>query len=137
MKNELSENDKEFFLHQKDLDAPPSLMRRLDPTRNARPDGGGVIERVADNIICLDIAYFHAGQWLDEWTEEHSGWPEAVRVRIVAVTADPPRRSVALSRIVNFPHSPRSGGKESGEGESKESSETESKKGSESAREAK
>jgi len=105
----------ELFLHQKEMNAPPSLMRRLDPTRNDRPDGGGIVEPVAANIVALDISYFEAGRWIEEWTEERTGWPRAVRVRIAAMRAEPPRRVVRLERIVNFPYWPR---KEEGGGDS-------------------
>src|SRR5690606_32802021 len=51
----------EFFILEPPEDLPdqqPVLMRRLDPTRNPEPDEGGVLDRVAQGVLGLDIAYY-------------------------------------------------------------------------------
>jgi len=107
----------EFFLHEPTDQATPSLMRRLDPTRNKQPDGGGVVQCVAGNILGLDLAYHDGEQWLDEWPKETKGWPVAIRIRLAVVEA-PGENSHSweystkawaqkvwtTSRIVNLPH---------------------------------
>ena len=94
----------QFFLDRPEDTAPPALMRRIDPTRNEEPDGGGVLERVAENIVGLDLTYHDGAEWCDEWTEERKNWPLAVSVRL-AVLVDPEHQKVwTTSRLVNFPH---------------------------------
>ena len=95
-------------------DSPPMLMRRTDPTRNETPDGGGVVEVVADNVVSLDLAYHDGIEWLPDWPKERKGWPMAVRIRLAVLGDTGSRRSDAsgrpkvwtISRIVNFPHPP-------------------------------
>ncbi|MDY7011001.1 MAG: hypothetical protein SVV80_09660 [Planctomycetota bacterium] len=109
----------EFFLHEPTDQAMPSLMQRLDPTRNKQPDGGGVVQCVAENILGLDLAYHDGRQWLDEWPEGTKGWPVAIRIRLAVTEAPSTNRHVGghssqvgtrnvwtTSRVVNFPHRP-------------------------------
>jgi type II secretory pathway pseudopilin PulG len=98
----------EFFLHQIDPNRPPMLMQRLDPTRNEEPDGGGVVQCVAENIVGLDLAYFDGLEWRDEWSAETDGWPTAVRVSLVAVDAEDGRTPWPAQDVVNFPRMPAS-----------------------------
>jgi hypothetical protein len=96
----------EFLLHRREGNALSDLVRRRDPTRNDRPDGGGVVARVAANIVGLDIRYLDAEGWRNDRPEERQDWPLAVRVRIIAMAPEPPVRMVSLSRLVNFPYRP-------------------------------
>jgi prepilin-type N-terminal cleavage/methylation domain-containing protein len=93
----------EFFLQMRGPDELPSLMCRRDPTRNALPDGGGVVQRVAAGVVGLDFRYLDRGKWVDDWTEERQAWPEAVDVRVVVMSPRPPRQTSSLARIVNIP----------------------------------
>ena len=77
----------EFWLEAVEGEAWPSLLRRTDPTRNAEPDGGGVIERVAGPVAGFDVSYFDGTSWVPDWPAYLEAWPEAVRVR-VAVPVD-------------------------------------------------
>ncbi len=86
--------------------APPALIRRTDPTRNDPPDGGGIVELIAENVLGMDIAYHDGEVWLDEWTEEMRGWPVAVRIRLAIVDVDRGETIWTTSRIVNFPRRP-------------------------------
>jgi len=96
----------EFFLATPDPERPPMLMQRIDPTRNPRPDGGGVVLPIAEGVMGLDIAYHDGEQWLGEWTEENGPFPLAVRIRVI-LTADPEGRDpVPITRIVTFPYIP-------------------------------
>ena len=97
----------------------PVLMRRADPTRNKQPDGGGVVEQLASNVLALDLDYHDGLKWRDDWPKDTKGWPVVIRIRLV-VLAGSAARSVDLdladpamlaesrwawrtSRIVNFP----------------------------------
>ena len=94
--------------------SPPMLMRRTDPTRNETPDGGGVVEVVADNVVSLDLAYHDGIEWRPDWPKETKGWPMAIRIRLAVLADAESRRSDSaarpkawtISRIVNFPHPP-------------------------------
>ena len=94
----------EFFLAAPEAGGPPALFRRLDPTRNEPPDGGGVLERLAENVVALRIAYFDGGQWIDEWTEKNKGLPAAVRIQLVVADSADPAKVWQVGRTVNFPH---------------------------------
>ncbi len=72
----------EFSLESPGGDDRPMLMRRTDPTRNALPDGGGVLEVVARDVVSLDFEYFEAGQWLTDWPEYYGRLPQAMRVSV-------------------------------------------------------
>ncbi len=107
----------EFFLNQVAPDRPPVLMQRLDPTRNAPPDGGGVVQCVAENIIGLDLAYYDGRQWRPDWPEKSKRWPVAVRINLIAVDPEDGRMVWPVSRVVNFPRTLSSARLESKEGE--------------------
>lgn len=60
----------------------PMLMRRIDPTLNELPDGGGVVDRVAKGVVSLDIEYFNGVTWEPEWPVILGAVPEAVRIKL-------------------------------------------------------
>ena len=107
-RNESDVREVEFALmpppDNDDAQALPQLMMRVDPTRNKRPDGGGVIQRVAANVIALNLQYHDGLTWRDEWPEQRRGWPMVVRVRLIVADPRDPRQTWAASRLVNFPH---------------------------------
>jgi len=84
----------------------PLLMQRVDPTRNDAPDGGGVVTRLAGNVIGLDVSYHDGQGWLAEWGRRPGGLPVAVRIRLIVSPDGTPDQAVALTRIVDFPHRP-------------------------------
>lgn len=86
--------------------ALPALVRRTDPTRNAEPDGGGVVEHVARNVLGLDLAYHDGVEWRKDWPEKKQGWPLAVRIELTVADGDArgARRMWTTSRLVSFPH---------------------------------
>ena len=104
----------EFFLSAPADGRLPALMQRLDPTLNEPPDGGGVLRRVAADVLGLEIAYHDGRQWQPEWPKDANRWPVAVRIRlaVLAEAAEGPRgpggsQNVwTTSRIVNFPRRP-------------------------------
>lgn len=96
----------EFFLGEPTEGMPAALMRRVDPTRNEPLDLGGVLERLAENVVALDLAYFDGLEWLDEWAAERRAPPLAVRIRL-GVQIDPDSRKLWWTgRVVNFPYRP-------------------------------
>jgi len=99
----------EFFLREPTYGQLPALMRRVDPTWNEQPDGGGVLERVARNVVGLDVSYHNGIEWREEWPEKTEGWPLAVRIRLAVQALDRPREVWTVSRVVNFPRFSRSG----------------------------
>lgn len=84
----------------------PALVRRTDPTRNPEPDGGGVVEHVARNVLGLDLAYHDGAEWRKDWPEKKQGWPLAVRIELTVADGDArgARRMWTTSRVVSFPH---------------------------------
>ncbi len=93
----------EFFLAQADQNELPSLARRLDPTRNDPPRGGGVLQRIAGNVVGLDFSYFDGVQWLDSWGLSQQGRPVAIRVRLIVATDATLSQTWTVSEVVNWP----------------------------------
>jgi len=91
--------------------AGAKLMRRTDPTLNAEPDGGGIIERIAENVVSFDIRYHNGIDWQDDWPERQNGWPKAIRVRL-SIVHDQQRHTLrSVSRLIAFPHWPNARGR--------------------------
>lgn len=82
---------------------PPTLVRRLDPTRNDGEDGGGVVERIAIGVLSFDVSYHDGAGYRDEWPEE-LGWPTAVRFELVLMPAEPTGAPVLVTRTVAVAH---------------------------------
>lgn len=85
----------------------PALMCRTDPTRNEDPDGGGVIELVAENVMEFNLAYHDGTTWRLDWPADLKSWPLAVRIRVTVVDKDDPRKFWTAGRVVNFPYRSR------------------------------
>ena len=100
----------EFFLAPGDAAQSPSLARRLDPTRNDTPDGGGVVEHIADRVAGLEFRYHDGTSWRNDWPLEMASWPTAISVRMLIVPSSLPGQTnntgglIAVGRIVNFPY---------------------------------
>ncbi len=94
----------QFFLTELPDRDLPALMRRTDPTRNERPDDGGVIELVAENVLGLNLTYHDGIAWRDDWPEDTRDWPLAVRIELAVMSETEPRKVWTASRIVNFPY---------------------------------
>lgn len=94
----------QFFLTELPDRDLPALMRRTDPTRNERPDDGGVIELVAENVLGLNLTYHDSIAWRDDWPEDTRDWPVAVRIELAVMSETEPRKVWTASRIVNFPY---------------------------------
>ncbi len=90
----------------------PYLRRRTDPTLQVVETllgGGGVADRVAENVIAFDIEYFDGLMWQIEWPASLQQVPTAVRVRVAVSqvgdgTTSP--RVVSHSRLIHLPHWP-------------------------------
>lgn len=105
----------EFALHTDPYRPLPVLRRRLDPTFNPEPDGGGVIDELAENVVMLNITYFDGSLWYDDWLREFEAMPIAVRVTMQVARANnyesdtrEPKR-VTVSRLINFSRMPQAG----------------------------
>lgn len=98
----------EFALARLEDEPLPVLVRRTDPTRNERPDGGGVVERVAGGVIALAFEYHDGAAWREDWPETSRLWPAAVRVHLIVTTEQELRKTCTVSRTVNFPYRPGS-----------------------------
>ena len=96
----------EFGLAQRpeEPNSPLMLIRRIDPTRNEDPDGGGVVEPIAENVLGLDFAYFDGFAWRDEWPGEGKSELLAVRVRLMVRAPGKIGRIWTTSRVVSFPY---------------------------------
>jgi prepilin-type N-terminal cleavage/methylation domain-containing protein len=94
----------EFFLSTEDGSSAAVLFRRTDPTRNAEPDGGGVVERIAGDIVGFDVRYHNGKDWQDEWPATPGAWPILVRVRVEVLIDSQRNKTFTLSRTINFPY---------------------------------
>ena len=94
----------EFFLSKPTNDRLSALMRRTDPTQNERPDGGGVVELVAENVLGLNLTYHDGTGWRDDWPENTRGWPVAIRIELAVLSKEEPRKVWTTSRVVDFPY---------------------------------
>lgn len=99
----------------------PRLVQRIDPTRNREPDGGGVLQTAAVQVLSMNLAYFDGAAWTSAWPVELQRLPRAVRVEIAVVELDQrgePRRGpadvVTVARLVSLP--PLAGRDAEGEG---------------------
>lgn len=109
----------EFFLRETGTDPLPALMRRTDPTRNAVPDGGGVVELIARRVVGFDIEYFTGEAWVIDWPELYDRPPTALRLRVaIAPPIDESRpdgldaavaEAVSVRRLIHFPYLPTQG----------------------------
>lgn len=84
---------------------PGALMERIDPTRNERPDGGGVLLRLTDNVAALEISYFDGFDWQRSWPVDPTepDWPAAVRVSVAVAGDERGGRAWTASRTIAFP----------------------------------
>ena len=98
----------EFFLHELPNGSRSGLMRRTDPTPNTRPDGGGVLECVAEDVVSFELNYHDGLRWHREWPRTMRGWPLAVHIRLVIANPDWPE-GWPVTRTVTFPHHPSAG----------------------------
>ncbi len=101
----------EFWLQEQPEQRYPALMRRTDPTRNDQPDGGGVVDRLAVNIVALDFTYFDGERWTPDWPAYLELWPAAVRVRLsvaldLEAEDDHPAATRSYTRLIYLPWMP-------------------------------
>jgi type II secretory pathway pseudopilin PulG len=88
------------------------LVRRTDPTWNELPDEGGVVEKVAGNVLGLELAYHDGTRWRDDWPEKNKqSWPMAIRIELAVLARSRPMKVWITSRLVNFPHRPAPSGR--------------------------
>lgn len=92
----------EFFI--RDDGRNSTLMRRTDPTRNPPPDGGGVVEPLASDIVGLNVQYLDGQKWLDRWPESEKRWPTAINVCLIYRADATSGRVATISQLVNFPY---------------------------------
>jgi len=105
----------EFALYSDGVRPLPVLQRRLDPTYNIEPDGGGVIDELAERVVMLNIRYFDGVEWFDDWLREFDAMPAAVRVTLQIAresyyemdTRQP--ELITVSRLVSFRRLPTMG----------------------------
>ncbi|MEM1026613.1 MAG: type II secretion system protein GspJ [Planctomycetota bacterium] len=92
----------------------PYLRRRTDPSLSQDEillgEGGGVADRVAENVVAFDVQYFDGVTWRADWPPALQAVPSAVRVSVAVREPNPdPRREprvVSHRRLVSFPHWP-------------------------------
>lgn len=96
----------EFFLARTSQEALPVLVRRMDPTRNPPPDGGGIAERIAGNVVALAFTYHDGQTWRGYWKSADRAWPKAISVRLVVADENDPNAIAIASAIVSFTYPP-------------------------------
>ncbi len=84
-----------------------SLWRRRDPVPDDTPEGGGMVDAVADNVVGLLVEAYDGENWWTEWDSDDDGIPRALRFSVVASgvgpTVDPfsePESMVMLRTVV-------------------------------------
>lgn len=94
----------EFRLTPPTDQALPALMCRTDPTLNPAPDGGGVVELVAENVLGFNLLYHDGLGWRSDWPSSSEDWPLAIRIQVAVVRKTNPSKVWTTSRVVNFPY---------------------------------
>lgn len=94
----------------------PVLTRRTDPALLEPDDRGGVLERLAHNIVSLEIAYYDGLAWRQDWHSHDDGWPLAVRISLLAVAerGDGQLLEWPVERLVSFPYHNTAAGRAGG-----------------------
>ncbi|MBM4111837.1 MAG: prepilin-type N-terminal cleavage/methylation domain-containing protein, partial [Phycisphaerae bacterium] len=84
-----------------------ALWRRRDPVPDDNPEGGGVVEPVADKVVGLFIEAYDGDTWRSDWDSDDDGIPRALRVSVassgVGSEADPfdqPESIVMLRTVI-------------------------------------
>ncbi len=96
----------EFYLVPQP-DRPWSVLtRRSDPTRNAPPDEGGVVEPIADRVLAFDVLYFDGSVWSVDWPMDLAAWPTAARVLVVLAVDDEGQVTRTYERLIHWPMMP-------------------------------
>lgn len=96
----------EFYLEEQPGEPWPALVRRTDPTRNAPPDGGGVVELVARRVTALDFEYFDGERWSPDWPEFLNASPSILRVSVAVAIDDESEAFATYRRLIHFPMMP-------------------------------
>ncbi|MBA7479734.1 hypothetical protein ES707_15170 [subsurface metagenome] len=69
-----------YFL---DPDESGILIRRVDITPDKKPEQGGYLIPIADNVAGFDVEYFDGEEWYSEWGEERKKLlPKALRITL-------------------------------------------------------
>jgi|GEM_PF-1896133 len=92
----------EYMLDLDEATQKPTLLKRTDPTLNLQPDGGGVIDRLAE-LMSLNITYFNGLAWQDDWPVEFQSYPMAVRLQATVFDAAR-KKPITLNRLVTWPY---------------------------------
>lgn len=98
----------EYMLDLDEATQTPTLLKRTDPTLNFQPDGGGVIDRLAE-LMALNITYFNGLAWQDDWPVELQSHPMAVRLQ-ATVFDEARKKPITLNRLVTWPYAGDGGG---------------------------
>lgn len=66
-----------------------ALWRRRDPVPDDNPEGGGVAEPVADNVVGFFVEAYDGESWRSDWDSDDDGIPKALRVSVVSSGVGP------------------------------------------------
>lgn len=93
----------EFMLIEGEDGGLPMLMQRTDPTRSIEePDESGVVHRVAERVVAMNVDYHDGLAWLGEWEASHGRWPLAVLINLAIADDDQATRVTYVSRLIAF-----------------------------------
>ncbi len=106
----------EFFLARAEGEQLPVLLRRMDPTRNVAPDGGGILQRIAGNVVSLAFAYNDGTQWQQVWPADYRAWPVAIAVHVIVADEKDSTVTASARAIVGYTYQPVKSEVQLGEG---------------------
>lgn len=66
-----------------------ALWRRRDPVPDDNPEGGGVVEPIADNVVGFFVEAYDGESWRTDWDSDDDGIPKALRVSVVSSGTGP------------------------------------------------
>jgi len=90
-----------------------ALWRRRDPVPDDTPEGGGMVDPLAENVVSLLVEAYDGEAWMTDWDSDDDGLPLALRVTVIASGAgageDPmsrPEALVSLRTVVPIDRAP-------------------------------
>jgi len=80
--------------------AGSALWRRRDPVPDDAPEGGGLAEPIADNVIGVAFEAYDGENWWSSWDSDDDGLPMAVRATVYASGVGPDQDPAASPELI-------------------------------------
>ena len=92
--NESDQSEIEYYCESNAQNATYNLYRREDPVVDDRPDEGGTVHLLAEDVKEFELTYYDAqrDEWVEEWdttrTDQSNRLPYAVRLKLTLLDPD-------------------------------------------------